>query len=188
MESSEEKLLSELSAKAKTIHKKYTVDFNLKVLNLINLGYSLHSISNKLNIDRKTLRDWKDKESSLVNVNYKNIKYRCNKTTGNTKVFTDEEEDQFYQWIIIKRGNKFPIRTKSLTCYAEIINKDFSNKAINTQLQRAYRFLHRYDFSIRNIRHIGQTQPVKKELLQKNFIDKIITKRKELNILEDDDF
>ena len=63
-------------------------------------------LSNKLNIDRKTLREWKEKETSLQLVKNKAIKYRCNKTKGFIKVFNDEEEDQIYNWIITKRENK----------------------------------------------------------------------------------
>ena len=57
MESYDETLLNELAKTAKISHKKYTVDFKIKVLKLIHLNYSLHLLSNKLNIDRKTLRD-----------------------------------------------------------------------------------------------------------------------------------
>ena len=50
---------------------------------------------------------------------------------------------------------------------------------INTQLQWAYRFLHRDGFSIRRISHTGQALPD---------IENLIKKRKELNILDDEDF
>ena len=76
-----------------------------------------------------------DKESSLLLVKIKDLKYRCNKTEGFIKVFTDEEENQIFNWIITKRENKLPISTKSLCCYAVTIKKEFAEKTINTQLQ-----------------------------------------------------
>ena len=134
MESSDEKLLSELATTTKISHRKYTVDFKLKVLKLVHSNFSLHEISNKLNIDRKVLRDWMDKESSLLKVKNKDIKYRCDKTTGFIKVFTDEEEDLIYQLIIAQREKLLPVSNKSLISYAGSINKEFSEKMINTQL------------------------------------------------------
>ena len=107
IESSDETLLNVLAKTSKISHKKYTVDFKIKVLKLIHLNYSLHLLSNKLNIDRKTLREWKEKETSLQLVKNKSIKYRCNKTKDFIKVFNnDEEEYQIYNWIITKRENK----------------------------------------------------------------------------------
>ena len=82
MESSDEQLLNELAKTAIISHKKYTVDFKIKVLKLIHSNYSLHFLSNKLKIDRKTLREWMDKESSLLMVKNKDVKYRSNKTKG----------------------------------------------------------------------------------------------------------
>ena len=141
MESSDETLLNELAKTAKISHKKYTIDFKIKVLKLIHLNYSLNLLSNKLNIDTETLIEQKEKESSLLLVKNKDIKYRFNKTKGFIKVFTDEEEDQIYNWIITKRENKLPISTKSLCCYAGTLKKEFADKMINTQLHWAYRFL-----------------------------------------------
>ena len=59
---------------------------------------------------------------------------------------------------------------------------------INTQLQWAYRFLHKYGFSIRRISHTGQALPENRETIKQIFIENLIKKRKELNILDDEDF
>jgi hypothetical protein len=40
-----------------TTHKKSTIDFKLKVIELIHLNLSYHYISKRLGIDRKVLRD-----------------------------------------------------------------------------------------------------------------------------------
>ena len=48
-------------------HKKYSIEYKLKVLRLIDLGVSLHKINEKLGIDSKTLRDWKKKKLVFKN-------------------------------------------------------------------------------------------------------------------------
>lgn len=59
---------------------------------------------------------------------------------------------------------------------------------INTQLQWAYRFLPRFGFSIRRKSHRGQALPEQKEIIKQKFVEQIIKKRKQLNILDDEDF
>ena len=67
--------------------RKFTVDFKLKVIKLIESKVSLHVISDKLKIDRKVLRDWRDKKQSLMEVRNKNKKFRCNRNNGEKKIF-----------------------------------------------------------------------------------------------------
>ena len=67
--------------------RKFTVDFKLKVIKLIESNVSLHVISDKLKIDRKVLRDWRDKKQSLMEVRNKNKKFRCNRNNGEKKNF-----------------------------------------------------------------------------------------------------
>ena len=112
IESSDETLLNVLAKTSKISHEKYTVDFKIKVLKLIHLNYSLHLLSNKLNIDRKTLREWKEKETSLQLVKNKVIKYRCNKTKGFIKVYNDEEEDQIYNGLLQKEKINYQLAQK----------------------------------------------------------------------------
>lgn len=59
---------------------------------------------------------------------------------------------------------------------------------MNTKLQWTYRFLKRYGFSIRRITHKGQSLPENKDSIKKIFIEDIISKRKELGILPDEDY
>ena len=44
-------------------HKKYTIDFKLRVLKLIELGVSFHKISEKLSNDPKIIRNWKNNKN-----------------------------------------------------------------------------------------------------------------------------
>ena len=60
--------------------RKFTVDFKLKVIKLIESNVSLHVISGKLKIDRKVLRDWRDKKQSLMEV-------KMNRNNGEKKIF-----------------------------------------------------------------------------------------------------
>ena len=81
-----------------------------------------------------------------------------------------------------------PINTKSLIAFDWTIDEKFSIKTLNVKLQWTYRFIKRYRLSLRRISHKGQTIPETKEIIKKKFIDDIISKRKELAILEDEDY
>ena len=55
MDSNAEKIFDELENYKIKRHQKYSVDFKLKVINLVNLNVYIHSISDSLEIDRKTI-------------------------------------------------------------------------------------------------------------------------------------
>ena len=55
--------------------KKYSIDFKLKDINLEHLNISIHSISNKLGIDRKIIRDWVNKEPTLSDIPNKDSRF-----------------------------------------------------------------------------------------------------------------
>jgi len=136
-------LLNELEDKMKKKHKKYTVEFKLKVIELIHLNFSIHVLSNKLCIDSKTIREWLKNEDSLKLVSYKSEKFRFNRNTGKTTYFTPEEELQIYNWIIeCREGNK-PVSTKNVISYAGNIKNEFYKKKMDTKLQWIYLFLKR---------------------------------------------
>ena len=113
MESHASQLLNELEDKIKKGHKKYSVEFKLKVIELIKLNFSIHYISNKLSIDRKTIREWLQKEDCLKIVSNKGKQFRCNRNTGKTTYFS-EEELKIYNWIIECRESGKPLSTKSV--------------------------------------------------------------------------
>ena len=188
MESINDNLISELENIAKSGHKKYSVDFKLKVIKFYHLNLSIHLLSNKLNIDRKVIRDWINKEADLLNVKNNKNKYRCNKKSGIIRNFSDEEENFISEWIASNRAKKIPVSTKSLISYAGSINQDFSNKPINIKLRWAYRYLKRKGFSIRRVSHIGQFIPQGKDTIKNKFVHDLILKRKEINIAPDEDF
>ena len=81
----------------KNKHRKYTIEFKLKVLKLLDNNVSIHKISDKLKIDRKNIRDWRDKRVALNNVQNKDKAFRCNRKTGLKKI------------LLMKKNLKFPI-------------------------------------------------------------------------------
>lgn len=129
-------------------HKKYSIEYKLKVLKLIDLGVSLHKINENLGIDRKTLRDWKDKKNQSLEIKNKDKRFRCKRTTGLTTFFPEDDEIIIKNWIISCRKKYVPVSTKSLVCYAGNINPTFKAKSLKVQLRWSYRFLRRHGFSI----------------------------------------
>ena len=106
MKSGKDNLNSESENLAKAGHKKYTVEFKLKVINLYHMNLSIHLLSNKLGIDRKVIRDWINKEEDLKNVKNNKNRYRCEKKSGIIRNFTDEEEKLISEWITKNREKK----------------------------------------------------------------------------------
>lgn len=172
----------------KNLYKKYTVEFKLYVIKLIELGVSLHKISEKLDIDRHFLWDWRDKRNALEKVNNENKAYRCNRLLGLNTFFTEEEEFQIVKWIADNRDKYIPISTKSLISYAGDINVKFKEKPVQRKLTWACRFLKRRGFSIRRISHVGQTLPKEKNDIKSHFIAELIKLRKNLGILYEENY
>ena len=151
------------------------------------MNISIHSISDRLGIDRKTIREWVKNSSAFSDIRNNKIRYRLGKTTGIIKNFTDTEEEDIIKWLTERRNRNLPVSTKSLIGYASSINTKFANKSISAKIKWAYRFIKRNGFAIRRISHIGQKIPEDKNEKIKKFISEIIQTRKELFIEEDED-
>ena len=188
MESDASKIIEELEKEIKKPHKKYSIDFKLNVIKLTKMNISIHSISNKLGIDRKLIREWIKNEINLNNIPNKDIRYRACKSSGLIKDFSDEEEEKIFIWIKEKRDNKYPVSAKSILAFASSLNNSFSYKKLDAQMRWVYRFIKRYGLSIRRISHIGQIIPEDKNLKKMNFIYEVIQKRKELEIDINEDY
>jgi len=172
-----EKLFEDCLPEAKNKIKKYSIDLKLKVLKLLDLNVSMHKIEDRLGINRKTIREWRDKKNLFLDINAKSVRYRCNRVKGLNTIFSEEEELKIKLWIIECRKQLCPISTKSLVAYASKMKEDFNIKHINVKLRWAYRFLKRYGFSIRRITHLGQFIPRLHSEIKKKFIENIISER-----------
>ncbi len=71
-----EKLINKCTLDKNNKFKKYTIEFKLKILKLLDLNVSLHAIESRLGNSRKSIRDWRDKKNELLNVNNKTMRYR----------------------------------------------------------------------------------------------------------------
>ena len=76
MESISQNLLNELENVIKKRYKKDSIYFKLNVIKLVHLNISIHSIYNKLGIDRKLIDEWVKQESPLDNIKNKDSRYR----------------------------------------------------------------------------------------------------------------
>jgi len=68
----EEQLKEELQKKK----QKYSIEYKLGILDLLNKGISYHIIENKMNLDRAMVRRWKDNEEQLRLIKIIDKKYR----------------------------------------------------------------------------------------------------------------
>lgn len=85
-------LFNECLGGAKKKHKKFNIEFKIKILKLIYLNVSLHQISAELEIDKSILRNWKKKREQLFGVKNKHKQYRCKRKKGLNTIFTEDEE------------------------------------------------------------------------------------------------
>ena len=108
------------------------------------MNISIHSISNRLSIDRKIIRVWIKNGNNLKNINNKDKRYRTYKVSGIIKDFSDEEEEKIFVWIKYERDNKLQISTKSILVYACSLKIAFSNKKTEAQIRWIYRLIKRY--------------------------------------------
>ena len=95
------------------------------------MNISIHSISNRLGLDRKIIRDWIKNGNNLNNIYNKDKRYRIYKSSAIIKDFLDEEEEKIFVQIKKKRDNKLPISTKSILAYAYSLKTAFPNKKID---------------------------------------------------------
>ena len=188
MEAIGQNLSDNLENELKKGYKKYSIDFKLKVINLVHLNIIIHSISNKLGIDRKLIRDQVNKKATLSEIPNKYSRFRINKSSGIVKIFTDLEEDMILELLSERRRNNLTVSTKSLISYASSLKDNFSNNNLAAKLKQAYRFIKRKGLSIRRFSHLGQRILEDKNIIVNKFRENVINKRRELNIEEDEDY
>ena len=141
MEAIGQNLLDNLENELKKRYKKYSIDFKLKIINIVHLNISIHFILNKLGIDRKLILDWVNKEATLSEIHNKDSRYRINKSSGIVKIFTDHEEDMILEWLSERRRNNLSVSTKSLISYVSSLKVNFANNNLTAKLKWAYRFI-----------------------------------------------
>ena len=98
---------------------------------------SIHSISNKLGINRKLIRDWFNKETFLLEIHNKVSRYRNNKGQAVVKIYADHEEEMILEWLSERRRNNLPVSTKSLISYKSSLKVNYANKNLSAKLKWA---------------------------------------------------
>ena len=143
---------------------------------------SLHSVAKKYGIDRKSIRDRKNQEKQLKEqLNYK--KYRI--TGGGAKSqLSKENELDIVNWNIQTQKLELPVTSTLVMKYILKIAPELQDKTNKALICLTYRLLQKYNFVLRRASHIGQRLPLDYENKITVFLKDIITKRKELNINE----
>ena len=144
MQLEKSKIIAELEKELKKQHRKYSIYFKIKAIELSIMNISIHSISNRFGLYRKIIRDWIKNGNNLNNIYNKDKRYLTYKSCGIIKVFSDEEEEKIFVWIKEKRDNKLPVSTKRILAYSCSLKSVFSNKKIDAQINLVYRFIKRY--------------------------------------------
>ena len=142
MEPIEEKQKGNIELKQR--RNKYTVKFKLEVINMNKKRNFFTLQSKNLEIDRHTLRNWKNNEDQLKVVNNKEKLFRKNRSGFIYRNFSSTEEEDIFKFIKNARKNHKAVSTKSVVAFACTLKEEFAKKSPLTQLKWCYRFLKRY--------------------------------------------
>ena len=85
--------LNEPENKSNKHRNKYSVDFKLKIIDMVNNGVSLHSIEKNMLLDRVMVRKWKEREYEFRNLKYKDKRFRKYRTDQPNKKMSDSQEE-----------------------------------------------------------------------------------------------
>lgn len=130
----------------------------MSIINKIKNGSSFHCISNQTGIDRKCLKDRKEKKDKIFSSVHKKLRYR--NLGGGRKADTFKYENEILEFI--KNCNKAGIPLKS----SAVINKlltlapEYEEKTNNALKVWCYRFLRRHKLVFTKTTHIGQPIPI----------------------------
>ena len=160
---------------------KYSIEEKLSILEEAK-AKSLHSIAKKYGIDRKSIRDWSNQEEQLKEqINYK--KYMI--TGGGAKsLLSKENELDIVNWIIHTLKLELPVSSTLVMKYILKIAPELQDKTNKALISLTYRLLQKYNFVLRRTSHIGQRMTLDYENKITVFLKDIFSKRKELNIDE----
>lgn len=160
---------------SKCTRKSYTINEKLSALRkLKEFDGNISKTSRALDIDRKTLREWKCNEEKFFNMSKKNTKRRC--PGGVNKAFWLELEEHLFKWVQIERLNYRNIvnyrrlREKAYDLAKDLKINNFlgSNKWIKN-------FCRRHKLSLRKITHVGQEDNRRPEEQRDNAIEHLAT-------------
>jgi transposase-like protein len=136
--------------------KSYTVEEKLKALRVLKeFGGNILKTATHLHIDRKQLRNWRDKETVLINSHEK--QYRRRLDGAGRKAFFPELEEKLYDWLRIERIEKRHIvGFRRLREKANIIASEMKFEGFKGSNKWIKNFCRRHSLSTRKPTHVGQ--------------------------------
>ena len=134
---------------------------------------------NKYNIPKNTLNDWFKNYNFFKNEKNDKIKRISG---GGRKSNLDKYKKDLLYYILDIRRSGFAINVKTIIAYLYSIDDTFKKENIHSLEMKIRRFLERNNLRIRKASHIGQPLPVNGTDLIYEYLYKIISKRRILNI------
>ena len=144
--------------------------------------YSIHHLSNLLNLERSTISRWIKKEDEFLHVD--NAKKYNLPEQGNKSCIWDKEEELINYFYDLGKGN-LPVNSSLLLKKLYSISPELKNKNFNANKKLLYRILKKYNITLRKATHLGQPLPYNSFDKVYNFIYEVINKRKKLSIFDD---
>lgn len=129
----------------KNKYKKYSIEQKLFFIELMK-SMSIHRISKRYGMDRKSLREWRSNKKILLKQLDKN-KYRI-KGNGMKPSLSDNEENKVIDFINNCKKKKIQLTISKLAEYAQDTFSLFRNKKDKTVYNWATRFLQRHQLTL----------------------------------------
>ena len=98
--------INEPENEANKYRNKYSIDFKLKIIDMVNNGLSLHSIEKNIHLDRAMFRKWKEKEHEFRNMKYKDKLFPKYRADQPNKIMSDSQKEDICKFIKDCRDKK----------------------------------------------------------------------------------
>ena len=157
--------------------KSYTVDFKRKVVASLKgeLNGNITAASKKFQVDRKRIREWRDKEDQLNSAAASsafNTKKRRRLENKQTSARNPQLEIDVVEWIRNLRAEGVTVHGNPIRNFAKERARFYGLTSEQFKASRGWlcRFLRRHKLTRRAITSVGQSIPANAPLLAKNFI------------------
>ena len=128
----------------------------MEAIEFLNNDNSIHKTAEKLGVDRKTIKWWKEHKNDYNKITNPSIKKTLHKGK-NIKILSLEEEENICLWIDEQNDSGIPINYSDVLNYVlSIENNSLKGRSYLTNIKLISRLLHRKGYTKRCLGHRGQ--------------------------------
>ena len=112
--------------------KSYTLKFKLDAISYAEI-HGNHAAEKKYKVDRKRIREWRQKKSSIQNTMKAKRSQRKRIEGARRKPFSEKLDEAVLEWIHERRGKCLPVSRKLIMKKAVLINDEMVERGESTK-------------------------------------------------------